>query len=204
MRATGGGVGVEWGAHTQAQQPMVCLSAAAASRAGVQQTEEKHVCPRGRDWKTGSKSRQGNLHDTHCIKATRLIWKRWKKGKRKRKEVARSRAHPAGQLLSRPLRFSNLPSALCSVLFFCVKKRNSDSTFTSPSPFFFFFLKSISVLIRSALVNNQRHCKKNMPEMDANIQLIPHLIWWREVQKSDVSCMDYHQVKCYNCMDRAL
>lgn len=57
----------------QAQQPMVCLRAAAASRAGVQQTEEKHVCPRGRDWKTGSKSRQGNLHDTHCIKATRLI-----------------------------------------------------------------------------------------------------------------------------------
>jgi len=57
----------------RAQQPMVGLRAAAASRAGVQQTEEKHVCPRGRDWKTGSKSRQGNLHDTHCIKATRLI-----------------------------------------------------------------------------------------------------------------------------------
>lgn len=60
---------------TEAQQPMVCLcaAAAAASRAGVQQTEEKHVCPRGREWKTGSKSRRGNLHDTHCIKATRLI-----------------------------------------------------------------------------------------------------------------------------------
>lgn len=61
------------GGARQAQQPMVCLRAAGASRAGVQQTEEKHVCPRGRDWKTGSKSRQGNLHDTHCIKATRLI-----------------------------------------------------------------------------------------------------------------------------------
>lgn len=82
VRATGRGWG---GGVRRAQQPMVCLSAAAASRAGVQQTEEKHVCPRGRDWKTGSKSRQGNLHDTHCIKATRLIWKRWKKGKGKEK-----------------------------------------------------------------------------------------------------------------------
>lgn len=56
-----------------ARRAVVCLRAAAASRAGVQQTEEKHVYPRGRDWKTGSESRQGNLYDTQRIKATRLI-----------------------------------------------------------------------------------------------------------------------------------
>lgn len=91
------------GGARRAQQPMVCLRAAGASRAGVQQTEEKHVCPRGRDWKTGSKSRQGNLHDTHCIKATRLIWKRGKKGKRRRKgeaEVAQSRVYLSGTPVS--------------------------------------------------------------------------------------------------------
>lgn len=63
-----------------------------ASRAGVQQTEERHVCPTGGDGKTGSKSRQGNLHDTHCIKATRLIWKRGKEGKRRRKGGGRGGA----------------------------------------------------------------------------------------------------------------
>lgn len=92
-------VGVRW-----TQQPMVCLRAATASRTDVQQTEERHVCPTGRDWKTGSKSRQGNLLDTHCIKATRLIWKRGKKGKRRRKgelrrgdkDAAQSRVYLSG------------------------------------------------------------------------------------------------------------